>query len=78
MSFQVTSIAFSTVQGLLVLKPKSDLSTRRHIGAARCHLKSPLSHFPIVSGLLVLKPKSGLSTRSPLGATMCHFIFSIV
>ena len=51
MSFQVTSKHFPIVEGLPVLKPKSGLSTRRHIGTAMCHFKSPQFHFAIVQAL---------------------------
>ena len=56
-----------------MLKPNNRLSTRRCIGAARCHFKSPRLHISIVQGFPVLKPKSGLSTRRRIGAAMCRF-----
>ena len=57
MSFQVTSKHFPIVEGLPVLKPKSGLSTRRHIGtaSAMCHFKSPQFHFPIVQALHIAR-----------------------
>ena len=72
-SFQVTSVTFCNSSRLAMLKPKSGLSPRKHIGTTRFHFKSPRLHFPIVQGMPVLKPKSGLRARRPIGTPRFHF-----